>query len=620
MSLRWPFYLCLAFCFSGAACSHLKSHEQVASESLISGATQGGSDLDTPAQPKAPSPEDFNYKKALELFRTHQHNEALPFFEAFKNSSKQSGNVEKQALGALYITEIFLRQGEYQKAIREVEPFELTQLSMPLAAKLAFRKALAHQKLGHFSKAFITYTLFPNNYLQAIEIITQLSESDIMALLEVPMPPYIESHLQRQWGVLLLDRGELEEGASHLEMARRLSEDGDFKDEVSEIIDKIRNRYKAKWKHIGLVIPLDGRYAAIAENIIRGFTMGLGPDHPFVLRVINSNRESFLYEKELKTYIENEHPIAIVGAPLNATSEAVAKVIDLYGTPFISLSGANLLKSPYVFQNALTMEVQMRALLDHLLSQFPESQFGILYPNEKFGVRASNVFWDQLLLQSKTLTAAQSYQSKQKNFLKELRKLVGTYYLKDREEEYRKNMALWLEQSPSSRSKIPVLLEPKTDFQFLFLPDGISTLVQVAPSLSYVDIEGVSLIGTSIWNSKSLVRQGGRYVEGVIFPAPYFEKEFLESSFYKNYETLYALKPGIMSTESYDTGLFFRHLVKGKGHKSRNKFIEGLRGLKNFDTSLGLISVTEDQIFKRVVKILTVSQGEVVLHKELDKK
>ena len=496
------------------ACSFLKTRTDIRKKKMHV-IKQIKEELPRPGLPTLEQTKE--YKSALKFFRDKDYPEALDAFAEVKNLELERGRIRGQAKAALYRAEIFVRLNIFESVILEVSSVPIKRVPLDLASKLAFREALAFQRFGRHKEAFKSYALFPANHLQAREVIKDLSEEEALDLLQsLSLPFDIEAYLRARIGVLLVEKGVIKEGERYLVTALSLSQTQEAKNEIEALLEKTRNRFNAKWNSIGLLLPLKGKYATIGENILNGFLLALGSKHPFTIKIIDTSQDGPDYQNELESFIEEEKPLALLGAPVGHVFRQAVQRSLLYGVPFITLSSSTDLKSYFVFQNALTVETQIKALLDHIATHYTESpDFGLLYPNDRFGVQVANLFWDEIesgKYPSK-LKSVQTYPSEAKNFLKELQKMVGTYYLKDREEEYRENMKTWLAQVTSKRAKIPSLLKPQVDFKFLFLPDSLKALFQVAPSLSYTDIKGVTLVGTHLWNSNSLTKFGKEYVE-----------------------------------------------------------------------------------------------------------
>ena len=397
--------------------------------------------------------------------------------------------------------------------------------------------------------------------------------------------------------------------------------DSDIAEQAAKILKQIDAQRKVNPMTIGVILPLSGRHSKVAYRTLRGLQLGLGiygkNRSNFKLAVIDSEGNPDIARRAVERLVVEDHVIGIVGSLLSKTSVAVASKADELGVPSIALSQKSGITDvgSTVFRNALTSELQVRQLVRTAMEDFGLKRFAILYPNDRYGIEYANLFWDEVLARGGEIRAAQSYDGKKKLFSGPIQRLVGTYYLEDRREEYRQNLTDWLKRQKiiSRRINPPnELLPPIIDFEALFIPDTIPILDSIAPTLAYHDISHLMLLGTNLWNSQRLVKRSKALVEGSLFVDSLLSSDptFKNSAFYREYKSVFGTEPGIFAAQAYDAGLIIRQAISS-GETSRIGLAEQIAGTKKFSGSLGELHVSKRRELIRPLVSLKVTDGKI---------
>ncbi|MCB0357627.1 MAG: penicillin-binding protein activator, partial [Bdellovibrionales bacterium] len=157
------------------------------------------------------------------------------------------------------------------------------------------------------------------------------------------------------------------------------------------------------------------------------------------------------------------------------------------------------------------------------------------------------------------------------------------------------------------------LLKPIVDFDAIFIPDSTRALGQIAPMLAYHDINKVTLIGTNLWNTSSLIKRGQKFVEGSVFVDSLLPEDakFKNSHFYREYLKTFGTPPGVFESQGYDAGLVLRQIVTS-GVRSRIGVKEQLNEITGFPGSLGTIKTNMRRELTRPLVKLGVMDGAIV--------
>jgi ABC-type branched-subunit amino acid transport system substrate-binding protein len=295
----------------------------------------------------------------------------------------------------------------------------------------------------------------------------------------------------------------------------------------------------------------------------------------------------------------------------------VAQKGNELGVPVIGLSQKSHLTAigENVFRNALTSQAIVSELVQTAMEKYGMTKFAILYPNDPYGIEYANLFWDEVLARGGQITAAQTYLPEEKDFNGPISRLVGTFYLEDRVDEYSSRLKEWYGQQKVITSRVTPpadLLPPIVDFDALFIPDGIKALGQIASMLRFHDVDKVRLLGTNLWNNPSLVERGTSLIENSLFvdAKTVVDNSIQKTKFYQDYKRLYNEEPSVFEAQAYDTAVVLKHLIE-QGARSRGSLRESLTKVRQFQGIVGDINVNEDREFTRALSVLTVKSGKI---------
>lgn len=400
-----------------------------------------------------------------------------------------------------------------------------------------------------------------------------------------------------------------------------LAPGSDYANEAAQAIQQIEARRRVDPYTVGAVLPLSGRQSAVAYKTLRGLQLGLGitgrNQTNLKLAVIDSEGNPDAARRAVERLVVEDSVVAIVGDIVSRTAEPVAQKADELGVVNINLSQkAGLTETgDYVFRNALTSEAQVRELVAAAMDQYGMKRFAIMFPNDAYGVEYANIFWDEVLSRGGQITAVQAYAPNEKDFASVIRRLVGTYYLEDRQDEYNFLLKEWYSKQKrlTARTEPPDdLLPPIIDFDAIFIPDGVKALGQIASMLVYQNVGQTRLLGTNLWNTKELLDRGTKLSENALFvdAKVAVDPSFKESAFYKEFKQVYGEDPTIFEAQAYDTGLILRRYLTS-GVSSRAALKESLKGLREFNGAIGSITVNSAREFSRPLTVLSNIDGQI---------
>ncbi len=370
---------------------------------------------------------------------------------------------------------------------------------------------------------------------------------------------------------------------------------------------------------IGCILPLSGRYETFGKRALKGIELALmkfsaeNPESEIKLVIKDSGGEpdkAALAVSELA----DKKVAAIIGPII--TAETAAMEAQARQIPIITLTQKEGITDTgdYVFRNFLTPEMQMQTMISFAMGNLGLKKFAILYPNEKYGLKFMNLFWDKVLSSGGEVVGVESYDSTQADFASPIKKLVGLYYkvpeeLKIPDETMQQpdlfmSEALILNEETFEKPKESKEPEAIVDFDAIFIPDGPEKAVLILPQLTYHDVIDVYLLGTNLWHSDKLIREARQHAQGSILPEIFFSesKNRIVMEFVKNFQETYGGKPEFIEALAFDTALILLQTINNKELHFRASIKNRLLNMEDFtgvtgQTSFNLNGEADKKLF-----------------------
>lgn len=390
-------------------------------------------------------------------------------------------------------------------------------------------------------------------------------------------------------------------------------------------------------KVIGAVLPLTGKNASLGQQALNAIRMGLdlnNPDNKFRLALFDSQGNPEHAANGVEKLVKEDKAIVLLGGFTAREAASIATRAELLNTPYFGFSQKSGLTNigDYVFRNSVTPEMQVDRLVQFAFEKLSARKFAILFPNDSYGVEFSSIFWDYILARGGEITAAQTYDPKETDFTEPIQKLVGTYYIEARKEEYDARVKELKEQKelkeagdaagekPSKKAIVKKnsrdhwstenILPPIVDFDVLFVPDSSRALGQILAFMSFNEVKDMKYLGTNIWNSPDLPKRAANNNSGVYFvDAIDISQAATEPSpFFKEYLTLYNEEPTLVEIQAYEVAKIVKEQIKG-GATSRESLASSLRSLGRTPGVTGELRMSSQREIERPIHVLTLDSG-----------
>jgi ABC-type branched-subunit amino acid transport system substrate-binding protein len=588
-----------------------------------------------PAAPKTKIParasSEAIYNAGRKLFESRDYNKSYDYFMAaahrWQGTSKQLDaevwasrsliRANRYPECAQLTTQLLSVKGWTTANLSELTSYQFKSLEAMGDSPTALLVAAAAKDNPQLVKDSESYRL------KAAEIIeNKLSADQLQKAADDSRLENLRAGIYFRLGEISLDNKNQGEARSYFSKAISADPKSEYAQRAQDLESQLEAVRKVEPKTVGVILPLTGKYASIAQKTLRGIQMGLGlyNSYPssFKLAVIDSEGNPDAARRGVERLVKEDNVISVIGSVLSKTAPAVASKTNELGVPSIALSqksGITELGSN-VFRNSLTSEMQVRYLVKVAMENLGMKKFAILYPNDPYGIEFTNIFWDEVLARGGSITAVQTYSPKETDFRDVIQRLVSTYYIEARYDEYKMRLKEWVKSlgHVTARTTPPDdLLPPIVDFDGIFIPDSAKSLGQIAAMLSFNNVKDVHLLGTNLWNVPGLERRAGSFANDLLFVDSFVSSDpnYEHSQFVKDYKTLFGEEPGILEIQGYDAALLLRQLIS-QGNTTRESLASALSRVQDFPGSLGPLSITQDREMMRPLTALTLEKGNVV--------
>ncbi|MCX7978730.1 MAG: penicillin-binding protein activator, partial [Bdellovibrionaceae bacterium] len=341
--------------------------------------------------------------------------------------------------------------------------------------------------------------------MQARSIVQGIyDEKQLMRLTEKPDYKMLHPDVFFRLGQISVAQQDIASAKSHFKTALELEPQSEISLLAQSQLNSIAAAETVAPETVGILLPLTGKNAALGRKALRAFEYGLGlsiTGSRLKLAVMDTEGRPDLARRGVDRLVNEDNVITIVGDILARPSAAAASRASQLGVPLITLSQkANLTDAgPLVFRNSLTSEMQVHHLVRSAMDDLGIKRFAILHPNDAYGTEFANSFWDAVLARGGEVTAAQSYDPNTTDFKPVVDRLVGTYYLEARAEEFRVFRSQLSEKklSKSARKSEPSLadnLPPIVRFDAIFIPDTPKALGQISGFLALSGVKDIHIL------------------------------------------------------------------------------------------------------------------------------
>jgi branched-chain amino acid transport system substrate-binding protein len=437
----------------------------------------------------------------------------------------------------------------------------------------------------------------------------------------------------------LLKEQSLEAALKNLEY---VEDDGvsDLYPKAQGLLQLFRNKQSSDSKKIGVLLPLSGPLRPLAEEVLQAIqvagNLAYGSGTEFVIEDTGASEADLL--KAWDKLAVQEKVAAVIGPLTSKETEIIFERAEVTSVPVISLAPKEGLEGfgNFSFRSVLTLEDQVRRISRHLSDDLKVKRVAVLLPDSPYGWEVMTAAEKEFKARGLTITQMAVYKNGATDFKDQLRRITrldvprlrkdelcpkdkGTKEPKEKEakpgsEEANAAEAALANEPIQLDACVKKLnqLKPLVDFEALFAPDSAETAGFLLPTLPYLRIYGVEVVGLSQYNSPKLIERAGEHAEGVVFTDGYLpnSNETQNRFFRERYTKVTQKEPSRLAAEAFDLAMIIVKTIRDTGALSREMMVDRLKTIRDFPGVTGSIYY-ENHKFKKEPKLLIVRNGAI---------
>jgi branched-chain amino acid transport system substrate-binding protein len=321
-------------------------------------------------------------------------------------------------------------------------------------------------------------------------------------------------------------------------------------------------------EEIGVLLPLSGTYGPAGRQLKEALELAMrdaASPVKLVFRDTEGNAETGL--DMFRALVLEDGVAAVVGPLLKEVALPIAAEAQAAQVPLLTLSqvGGLTETGPWVFRGVLTIEQQVRSLVDHVMGPMGLQSFVVLAPDNSYGRSANDAFVHLVTERGGEVKRIVFYDPEATDF----RGSAAELGLKDYDAPERKAELYELRQDAKARGvdHHKVVLPPMMDFQAIFIPDNARRVPMVASSLAYEEfsvgsfsprqsMDPVPLIGLNGWHHPDIASQGGKYTRNAVFVDAFDPQgdDATVQAYVSAFRDEIGRTPGVLESLVYDVG------------------------------------------------------------------
>ncbi len=390
-----------------------------------------------------------------------------------------------------------------------------------------------------------------------------------------------------------------------------------YSSKASETLALINTKLRANQYFIATVLPLSGRLAPFANDVLEGIQLAVErtreqsgtPSIGLIVKDTEADRGAFL--DELSNLLTDDRLLAVIGPMLSKNLPAMAEMAQKTRVPLITPAATlpNIRRlGSYLFSTSLTYGLQAKRIAAYAASEQGYRRFCILHPDTIYGRELARLFAQEVRQRDGEVIAIESYKEGETDFGPQIKRLKA-------EDLKKYGLAVPVEAAPLigkplGKPQKRLLYTP--GFDAIFIPSRSQEIGLIAAQLAYHDMK-VPLLGTNGWNSQDFARTADRTVDGAVFVDGFFVNSPSASvqDFVQRYQKRFQTMPSLFAMQGYDAARVVIEAVR-RGASSGEAVQELLMAQRDWPALTGPATFGPDGTLQRPLFLLQVKQGKFV--------
>ncbi len=362
---------------------------------------------------------------------------------------------------------------------------------------------------------------------------------------------------------------------------------------------------------IGVVLPLSGSLAAVAEDVLRGVllaadTFAGDPNAPGLRVVVRDSAGRPEQAANAVRELGLRGDVGAVVGPLTKEEvEAAGAAAQEVALPLLTLTRHEGVARDRaeVVRFGLTRRMEAEVLADHAVLSLGIGRMAILYPKDEYGREFEALLWQAIEARGARVVSVAGYAPTATDFAAPIRRLLGP-----------QSAAPPAATEPLEDPNAPVSPgpPPMLDFDAIFIPDAHDKVALIALQLAASQVHGVKLLGPSGWHNADLLRVAGPTVDGAFFSSGFdpSHPSPLVQDFAARYRAAYGREPTTFAAQGFDAAnLVGLQLLNGA--KSPAEVRNGLVATERYPGVSGVTSIGADGDARKRPFLLEIHEGRM---------
>ena len=503
---------------------------------------------------------------------------AVPYYQRLIVQYPDSVLIPQAKLGILTA---FAQTGDYQKVVSEGPAFLKSPLPRGYFQKISLVTADGYRHLNRYGEAVSIYAMLVEKSTGADAdaalkdmraILDKVSRSDLTTLLSRTPSPRLKPWLLLQLGKDSLRTENPEDALQIFAQLTTQYPKTDAAVQAAQLIASLKKRSDFKKHTLGCILPLSGTYELYGKQALKGVELAQNqfiaahPDAQLTVLIKDTGSDPNKTVAAVKE-LADAGVAAIIG-PV-ATADIAAQEAQKHGIPIITLTQKPDITQigDRVFRNFMTYEAQANAIASFAIQKLGLHRFGVLYPDEPYGINFKTLFQDKIAAAGGEIVLAESYNSTQTDFRDILKSFTSS-----------RNTGTSASQNIPSATGTDASANSGAGIEALFIPEAPSKLSVIAPQLPLANLQSVVLLGTNLWHSSKLMHMAGPSLQGAIVPDGFFVDSISDNvqQFVRSFRDAFTEAPDYIEAVSYDTAMMMFQIVSNPDMQFRSSIVTAL--------------------------------------------
>lgn len=381
---------------------------------------------------------------------------------------------------------------------------------------------------------------------------------------------------------------------------------------VKDFEFRLESSSKVVGSHIGLVLPLSGKYSSFGQKALSGVDTGLkklADGNKITVFTKDSMNSPAQGAQAVLDLIRENRVSFIVGGLFPETAKAEYLEARKYGVLYISLSQINLPKEEknhHLIEIQGSIESQVEALVsDEMIKSFGK-RIGVIFPDDEGGRAYVDEIWRKGAEKGLKISSIASFPKNTHDYRDAAKLFLGLQYPRERSEELELLQDVYsVERSSIRRVQT---LPPVIDFDWVFLAGYPHEAIQLIPTLGYFDAKKLKIVGGPSWVYNTMVKEQ-RSLGTLYFVGD--DPQEANQEMLDNYKALYGRVPSVTEVLALDAMILGNDILKNAGNASdRDSFDQAIKNQGKLN-GLSTYWTFSDGIWIKKMNSMIITRGQV---------